>query len=77
MHPNEYLVARRTGHWQVIVEAATHGPFVSRQVAIDSATAMARNDFSDKKHAIVMLEENGQMVQLYNSCESTSQDYGH
>jgi len=57
MDMQEYLVMKRTGHWWVTLEGARRGPYVSRQVAIDSAIHSAKLDFKAGNAARVSLDE--------------------
>ena len=67
MEPIEYLVTKRTQRWSVLCGPAQHGPYVSCKSAVDSALAMARADFSKARAAIVVLDNDGHLEQLYDS----------
>ena len=67
MEPIEYLVTKRAQRWSVLCGPAQHGPYVSCQSAVDSALAMARADFSEGRAAIVVLDNEGHLEQLYDS----------
>lgn len=67
MQVSEYLVSQWGGLWTIECPTGQHGPYMNRQMAIDSALGMAKADFSKMKPAIVMLRNNGDLDQIYNS----------
>jgi hypothetical protein len=58
----EYVIATRSGRWWVMEDSERLGPFVSRQVATDSAVRSAKLDFKSGQHARVSIEDPGDGV---------------
>jgi hypothetical protein len=63
----EYLVFERQKVWWVLFDGHRSGPYVSRQIAIDSAVAAAKIGFSSGREARVSVQHGNDMVTAYNS----------
>ena len=63
----EYLVFERQKQWWVLLDGHRTGPYVSRQVAIDSAVAAAKTEFTGGRPARVSVQHGKDMVIAYNS----------
>ena len=63
----EYLVFERQKRWWVLIDGQRTGPYVSRQVAIDSAIAAARVTFTGGREARVSVQHRSDMVTAYDS----------
>jgi hypothetical protein len=63
----EYLVFERQQQWWVLIDALRAGPYVTRQVAIDSAIAAAKVDLKGGLLARVSVQNGDHMVTAYDS----------
>lgn len=65
----EYLVFERQKVWWVLFDGHRTGPYVSRQIAIDSAVAAAKTAFTSGRPARVSVQNGNDMVTAYNSSD--------
>jgi hypothetical protein len=63
----EYLITRRSGAWNVEYGLERRGPYITQQIAIDSAIAMAKADFGEMITAIVWLEDQDKIRPIFDS----------
>ena len=63
----EYVVVERQNQWWVMLDGLRTGPHVSRQVAIDSAVAAAKTEFTAGRPARVSVQNQNDMVTAYDS----------
>ena len=63
----EYLVIEREKNWWVMLDGFRSGPYVSRQIAIDSAVAAAKVDFKSGRNARVSVENGTDLVTAYDT----------
>lgn len=63
----EYLVFERQKRWWVLRDGLRNGPYVGRQVAIDSAVLAAKVDFTGGRPARVSVQNGTDMVTAYDS----------
>lgn len=63
----EYLVIERQNQWWVMLDGFRRGPFVSRQIAIDSAVSAAKIDFKSGRPARVSVQNGTDLVTAYDS----------
>ena len=59
MAHSEYLIIRRSGQWWVTRDGERTGPFVSENVAVETAVYRARLDFKAGTTARVSVDEPG------------------
>lgn len=68
MSAKPYILVSSGGRWWIAFETARHGPFVSKQIAIDAAIRLAKVDFAGGRPARVLLDNNdGNQRVLYDS----------
>lgn len=63
----EYMINRRSGAWNVVCGRERLGPYITQQIAIDSAMAMAKADFRARIRATVWLEDQGRLRPIFDS----------
>lgn len=68
----EYLFVERSGTWQILVDGLLRGPFVSRQIAIDSAIVAVKIDFKVGKLGRVSVQYGEEIVTAYDSSTTSS-----
>jgi hypothetical protein len=67
MHSKEYIVALSGTHWCVTCGDSLLVAFSDKQLAIDTAIEMASGEASGTVDTVVLLDENGTKVPIYDS----------
>lgn len=63
----EYLVVDRQSQWWIMHDGFRRGPFISRQVAIDSAILAAKVDVRAGRQARVSVQDGREFATVYDS----------
>jgi hypothetical protein len=70
MSAKPYVLVCSSGRWWISFGTERHGPFVSKQIAIDSAIRLAKVDFAGGRPARVLIDNtDGQQAVLYDSSQ--------
>ncbi|WP_108397500.1 hypothetical protein [Devosia submarina] len=68
MSAKPYILVSSGGRWWISFGSSRHGPFISKQIAIDAAIRLARVDFAVGRPARVLLDDkDGRQSVLYDS----------
>ena len=62
----EYLVVERQRQWWVMLNGFRQGPYVSRQIAIDSAVSSARLGLKSGRPARVSVQDSNVFETVYD-----------